>query len=318
MGVKFINKHMRRKSRVILSLGLLTLVIAVALYYFLKHKYLLKQLTKTPFHVSLAVFGLYIVMFGALMLILQANLAICNLRFKLKENVLLNSHSLFINFFIPGQGGPAYRGAYLYQKYKLKIRNYIVATLLYYAFYAVVSIVLVLSERPWWQIVLGVLLAAGFSTFVLNRYVARKKIHKDDLVLSKKNVLFLLLATILQACVQIAIYSVELKSVNHSLHFSQIIIYTGAANLALFVSLTPGAIGIRESFLLFTRHLHHVSSGNILVANLIDRSVYIVFLLVLIVLTIAIHLRGRFTWKQLPSLIKQSLKLPSAKSEPVN
>ncbi|HEY5152784.1 MAG TPA: hypothetical protein VII55_02310, partial [Candidatus Saccharimonadales bacterium] len=80
-----------------------------------------------------------------------------------------------------------------------------------------------------------------------------------------------------------------LRSVAPATRFSQAIIYTGAANLALFVSLTPGAIGFRESFLVFSRHLHHISDNTIVAVNILDRSVYIVFLLILAVFIFGTH-----------------------------
>jgi uncharacterized membrane protein YbhN (UPF0104 family) len=111
------------------------------------------------------------------------------------------------------------------------------------------------------------------------------------------NVMLLFLATVLQAIVQVTIYAVELHSVNHHISLSQIITYTGAANLALFVSLTPGAIGIRESFLIFTEHLHHISSANIILANVIDRSVYLIFLLILVVLVSIWQIKNKWDSK---------------------
>jgi uncharacterized membrane protein YbhN (UPF0104 family) len=63
----------------------------------------------------------------------------------------------------------------------------------------------------------------------------------------------------------------------------QSVIYAAAANLALFVSLTPGAIGFRESFLLLTRQLHQIPNDIVFAASIIDRAFYVVFLLVLFV-----------------------------------
>jgi uncharacterized membrane protein YbhN (UPF0104 family) len=76
-------------------------------------------------------------------------------------------------------------------------------------------------------------------------------------------------------------------------HFSQAVIYSGAANLSLFVALTPGAIGFRESFLLFSRHLHHISNSSIVAANIIDRAMYIILLLILALFIFATHSQRR-------------------------
>ena len=69
--------------------------------------------------------------------------------------------------------------------------------------------------------------------------------------------------------------------------------YTGLASLTIFVSLTPGAIGIREAFLIITKKLIHISSSSIILANLIDRSIYIIFLGILGLFILIFHLNRR-------------------------
>jgi uncharacterized membrane protein YbhN (UPF0104 family) len=177
---------------------------------------------------------------------------------------------------------------------------------------------MLIGTRPWWQTILATIIVGAFSFMVVNYYAKRSKLGAHSLNLSPKTIGYLFLATLLQAGVQAVIYGVELHSVNHHIHTTQVLTYTGAANLALFVSLTPGAIGIRESFLIFTRHLHHISSANIIVANVIDRSVYIVYLLVLIVIIIAVQAKGKLRIKNLPSLFKQAFGLQKASKVTTN
>src|SRR6185312_11421412 len=100
-------------------------------------------------------------------------------------------------------------------------------------------------------------------------------------------------ATLIQISFVAVIYYSELRSVAPGTTFGQAVIYTGAANLALYVSLTPGAIGFRESFLLFSRHLHHISSTTIVAASILDRAVYVVFLLGLAVFVFGTHVNRR-------------------------
>jgi uncharacterized membrane protein YbhN (UPF0104 family) len=76
------------------------------------------------------------------------------------------------------------------------------------------------------------------------------------------------------------------------------ITYTGAANFSLFVALTPGAIGIRESFLLFTKRLNHLSNANILTASIIDRSIFLIFLGVLFIVGIILHSKNKLLVKE--------------------
>lgn len=306
---------MKRKLRPFLAPFLLLFAIVACIYYLVHHRNLIQQLLHTPAKITSLVMVLYIVMFGVLLLILAACLRICAKKIENQENSLVNAHTLLINFFLPGQGGPAYRGAYLYKRHRLSIKKYVGVTLLYYAFYAAISVFLLLvGSGRWWQSLLAVALSIGVSWWVIDRYSRRNNLRQNSLNLNNTNLLLLFGATLLQAVIQISIYAVELHSVNHKIGFSQIVSYTGAANLALFVALTPGAIGIRESFLILTERLHHISGANIVVANVIDRSVYLVFLIGLLVAVIGYHTKGRLRIKQIPVLVKQSLKLDPSES----
>ena len=196
-----------------------------------------------------------------------------------------------------GQAGPALRGAYLKKYYGLLVRKYIFVTLLYYGFYAVVSALLMLagSQLPWYLTLLAVLVMAGIGYLVVTWYMRRRKLSEDGLDLSIRSLGFLLLATLLQAFVQMSIYFIELHSVHSHATLKRTLAYTGVANFALFVGLTPGAIGIRESFLVFSERLHHISSANIIAANIIDRSVYLVFLGIMFVVIVMTHVKRKFS-----------------------
>lgn len=152
---------------------------------------------------------------------------------------------------------------------------------------------LLAPSRPWWQTVVG-LVAMGFAVVTGTRwYMSRTNAGKDKLGVHLKSVIYLLAATVAQAIIQIAIFAVELHSVNHNISLSQAITYTGAANFALFVALTPGAIGIRETFLVFSQSLHHISTANIVTASIIDRGIFLVFLGFLFALTLSMHAKNR-------------------------
>jgi uncharacterized membrane protein YbhN (UPF0104 family) len=288
---------MKKNVRIGISILIVLLTIAEFAYYLSKHTYLIKHLAHTPPLTIVWILLLYITMLSALVLIMQASLRICRVNMGNRDNLLLNMYSLFINFFVIGQAGPGVRAAYLKKYYGLLIRKYIFVTLLYYACYAIVSALLMLagSSLPWYLTVVAVLLLGGVSYGVFLLYMRRRKIEEDKLDLNLTNLSYLMLATIFQAVLQISIYFIELHSVNGHVTFRQTLAYTGVANFALFVGLTPGAIGIRESFLVFSERLHHISSANIIAANIIDRSVYLVFLGILCVFIVSAHIQRRFS-----------------------
>lgn len=288
---------MKKNVRIGVGVLIVLLTIAEFAYYLSKHTYLIKHLAHTPPLTIVWILLLYIAILGALVLILEASLRICRVAMGPRDNILLNTYSLFINFFVIGQAGPGIRAAYLKKYYGLLVRKFLFVSLLYYACYAIVSALLMLagSPVPWYFTILAALLFVGISFGAFSFYMRHRKLKNEKFNLSLSNLSYLMLATILQAILQVSIYFIELHSVNGHITLKQTLAYTGVANFALFVGLTPGAIGIRESFLIFSEKLHHISSANIIAANIIDRSVYLVFLGILCVFIVSAHIQRRFT-----------------------
>ena len=287
--------EMKKNFRIIITVLLALTTIALFVYYISHHTNLITKLGQTsPYTIALLI-GLYLLWFMSNILILAACLSLCKIGLSASENTLLSAYSTLVNFFIPGQSGPVVRGAYLNRKHKLSVKKYIFVTLLYYGFYGLVSAILLLvCNRPWWQTLVASILVVIISFSVIQLYQKRKKVVEKSIDWKLTKLIYLLMATILQAILQLAIYFIELHSINSGIHISQAITYTGAADFALFVALTPGGIGIRESFLLFSRKLHHISSANIIAASVIDRSVFLIFLAMLFVLTIVFHAKDKF------------------------
>jgi uncharacterized membrane protein YbhN (UPF0104 family) len=113
------------------------------------------------------------------------------------------------------------------------------------------------------------------------------------------NITLIFGATLLQLALQAVIFGIELHNVDPGVSIGQIMSYTGVANLAIFVALTPGAIGIRESFLLFSQNLHHINSSTIVAAHVTDRAIYLLFLGILFVLVISLHAKDKLHVKQI-------------------
>lgn len=264
--------------------------VAVFAYYLSHHQELLQQLLRIPLDEIARLVLLYIGWFAALVLTVHATLRICRTPLPPGENILLNAYSTLVNFFVPGQGGLAVRGLYLKKQHALGIRSYVLASLVYYMCYAIIStLMLLVASRPWWQTLTGLALVFVTSFLVVRWYKQRSRSKADILDISMLNVLFLFTATLVQAVAQVAVYAFELRVVNPHISLPQAITYTGAANFSLFVALTPGAIGIRESFLVFSERLHHVSTATIVAASVMDRAVFLILLALLFILTIIFH-----------------------------
>jgi uncharacterized membrane protein YbhN (UPF0104 family) len=280
---------MKSVWRPLASLAVLAVTAAVFVTYFREHPEVHQQLGyASPGGLALLL-GLYLLVVASLALITMATLRLCKLRLGKSESLLLTAYTAVINFFGPLQSGPALRAVYLKQKHGLKLKNYAAATLVYYFFFGLFSVVMLLSGwLGWWLVVPAIVLVIGWRQLRRDQRLTGRLSELD-----LRGWYLLALATLLQVVLTTVIYYVELRSVAPGTSLQQAVIYTGAANLALFVSLTPGAIGFRESFLLFSQQLHHVATPAIVAASLLDRAVYVVLLLGLAVFIFATHARRR-------------------------
>ena len=289
---------MKKHLKPIIAVVLLVATASAFIWYLRGHAELITQLRNVnPLILALLILC-YSIWFIALAVVLQISLRMYNKQMSAQENVLLSAYSSLINFFGPGQSGPGLRGIYLKKRHNLRIKDYIFATLIYYACYAVISaLMMFVGSRPWWQTILLVLLAGGGSAVILQWYAKKSQIAQKPAFIKYTGWMFI--ATAVQLIAQAVIYGIEIHAVSNNVSLGQIISYTGAANFALFAALTPGAIGIREAFLIFTQNLHHISNSVIVAANVIDRAAYIVFLGILFVLVFGLHAGKKFKFSQL-------------------
>jgi uncharacterized membrane protein YbhN (UPF0104 family) len=263
----------------------LTATIATFIYYFATHPAVRQQLHRLSPGALAAILLLYFGTVIALALINASTLRLCKVRMPAGETLLLTAYSSVVNFFGPLQSGPAFRAVYLKKKHGLNLKNYTVATFMYYFFYAAFSGLFLLSGLlKWWLIALAAIVVGIIIVLPRSRW-AGPRLAKLDLT----GWYYLAGAALLQVSLVAAIYDIELRSVAPGTHLGQAIVYTGAANFSLFVSLTPGAIGFRESFLVFSERLHHISNAAIVSANIVDRAMYIVLLLIMALFIFSTH-----------------------------
>ena len=284
---------MKRTLKQLAALLILAVTLGAFVYYFAHHPAALHQLAHIPLLTLMILFILYLGVTGTTALILLATVRLCNTRIPARDSVLLTMWSSIINFFGPLQSGPAFRAVYLRKVHNVSLKSYGIATMLYYGFYAVISGLFLLSGLvAWYYLVLLLGLGAiGAAALLRSPLRLARKIR----ALPLRHAYMLAIATFLQLAVVATIYTIELKSINPSVSIPNDIVYTGAANFALFVSITPGAIGFREAFLVFSQKLHHIDQATIFAANLVDRALYVSLLGVLFLVAISIHAQGRLT-----------------------
>lgn len=276
-----------------LAVAILLLTGAAFTYYLTTHPEVISQLQQTnPWLLAGLVAG-----YGLILLTLvgvqSATLRLIRVRMPVLENLMLTSYSSIANFFGPLQSGPGVRLVYLKARYHIEIKAYVFATFLYYGFFALISgYMLSTGAIPTWLACLILVAISAGAYWVIQKKRAEVANTSGFTI---QPVLLLLLATIAQLLLVSGLYFAELRSLDSSITYPQALTYTGAANFAMFVSLTPGAIGFRESFLLFTQNLHGISADTVLAASLIDRAANVLFLGLLFVLTLGVHAKQRFS-----------------------
>lgn len=305
--------QMQRKLRLILGPIIIVGTLAAFTWYLSENPEVVRQLKKTSPLTLVLLFVLYAGTTLALMGVLHGSLKLYKKHMSTQENFLLTTYSSLVNFFGPGQSGPGFRAAYLKLKHEVKIKQYIFATLLYYAFYALFSgLLLVGTSRPWWQTVLAVGVISAVCIMAIKYFMRRNSGITANISARtfRKSTIIIASFSLIQVFIIALIYYVELKSLDSSVTITQALAYTGAANFALFVSLTPGAIGIREAFLVFSQNLHGIPNDLIVAANVLDRAVYIAFLGVLFLIILLMHAGSKLQLDK----VKESIRLPKTGS----
>lgn len=268
---------MTNKQKKFINLGTLAIVLAFAIFYFIKHPHIFSELYNLPIYLFIFVLILNFLSLLAITRIFITSLKLNKINLSSKISLMLNSNSLFLNFFIPGQAGPIYRGYYLKEKHNLKVMDYTLSTLVYYAVFAVISVDLLVVG--FFKLKLGIPLSIVIALIFYILTIRYLNIFtKDRLFISHQILINLILMTTLQLVLNGLIYFFELHYISHGVSVYQILSYTGIASLALFVSLTPAGIGIREAFLIFSQQITGINTNQVVLASVVDRSVYIVFL----------------------------------------
>lgn len=289
---------MKRKLKLALVAIILLATVTLFVHYAATHPEVIHMISDLSPGMLAGLLGFYSLWFLAISLVLYISLHMYGKTISKQENMLLNAYSSLVNFFGPGQSGPAFRGIYLKKRHDFALKHYVFTTLLYYGFYAVLSaFLLFVGSRPWWQTI-GLMVVVAAASVVVIRWYARRSSLTEEAGINLRTLAWMFGTVTIQMIAQVGIFYVELHNVSPGASFSQILTYTGAANFALFVSLTPGAIGIREAFLVFSQHLHHISNAAIVAANIIDRATYLIVLGIMFIAVIVLHAKDRLHVRQ--------------------
>jgi uncharacterized membrane protein YbhN (UPF0104 family) len=289
-SLKLINKYKK-----IISSLLLALIFVFLIFYIKSHPEVIINLQNINPLTLLLLLILYLSVFVTQFVIMQITILICKKNLPLKTGLLLSIYSTLANFFGPLQSGPGVRAVYLKKKLGLKIRDYTFITLFYYFIFAAINISLLFMTTLPLATISGVVASVIFTIIGVKQLQARFN-FKSNFKLSSKLISLIFIATTLQILFMTTIYYLELHVTNPSVNYTflQTLVYSASANLSMFVAITPGAIGIREIFIVFTQSLHHIPLASVIAAGALDRAFYVLLLILLFVVSSGLHLKGLF------------------------
>ena len=290
------SKLANRQVRSALGIAILIATVLLFINYGRTHPGTFSQIGQVGLGTLFLVLFLYTLFVATNAIILFINVRMCSRKISYTDGFLLTAYSTLVNFFGPLQSGPGFRAVYVKNKFGISLKSFGIASLFYYGFYAIFSLCMLLLgfEQTW----IGLLVFLAVGAVTLNFIRKRLKSPEAKSLIHPKLIASVALATLIQVFLISLIYFTELRSIDASISFKQAVIYTGAANFGMFVSLTPGAIGIRESFLLFAERLHHIPESTVLAASLLDRGIYFIFLGGIFALVSLFHVQRRLSSKE--------------------
>jgi len=275
-----------RLVKLILSLVIIIITLVLFVNYAFSHPEIFEPLLQiNPIVILVLLFGfLVIVCINAF--VLHHSIKLINKSIPIKDNLLITAYSSIVNFFGPLQSGPGFRAIYLKSKYGIKLKDFLIGTIIFYVFFGLFNagVIFLAFSLHYQQSV------AFFATFIflVVTFIILKIINKNRRFLYVNNMSFwmITLSSVLISLLTSLLYYIELLQTGASISLDQAIVYGSTANMSLFVAVTPGAIGIREGFLILSQQLHGIESSSIIAANVIDRSLYVIFLMIVFVIII--------------------------------
>lgn len=248
-------------------------------------------------------------------------------KFSIGEGVYISILSAVGNFFGPLLGGTSIRAFYLKKYHNLAYSKFASTLIWYYLILfllvsaVAIASVLGLSDSKQTESLLVFFSLWLFivSFFILFKFPLKKDafqnknkiirfiskvlvdIEKGRHIISKDKSLIskLFLVSALSFGASLFVSYVEFTLLNISVSVPALGLYTALVSLSLLISITPGAIGIRESILLIVSSTMGVTASDIIQLAVIDRGVHFLLLIVLFIITRSSKLRHFLTSKEI-------------------
>jgi uncharacterized protein (TIRG00374 family) len=226
------------------------------------------------------------------------------IRLSTKEWFSLSVITTAGNLLTPFQGGMIARALYLKSKHNFSYTNFLSALSGIYiivfwvnSFVALLSMLLIkqfYSTFNWlifitfliifsalsFIIVFSPKIKRAFKWEILNKVV---RVVNGWLVIknNKRTVLFVALISFLNVLLMSASSFLEFKTLGVEISFLKALFVSIVSTLSLFISITPGSLGIKEAFMAFTSNVVGISPANAIIVSALDRLISLLPLVVL-------------------------------------
>jgi len=208
------------------------------------------------------------------------------------------------NLLIPLQGGMVTRALYLKSKHDFSYTNFLSALSGIYiivfwvnSFVALIAMLLIghyYSVFSWLVFVTFLIIFLGLSfiivispkikkTFKLEILNKAVRVVNGWLVIknSKRTILAVTIISLINVFLMSVSSFLEFRVIGVEISFLKALFISIVSTLSLFVSLTPGSLGIKEAFVAFTSGVVGISSANAVAVSILDRLVSLIPLVIL-------------------------------------
>jgi len=301
------------KSGVKKNLSLLLTIFFLALFvaYVLFNLDDFRALREFPLPAAVLIIFLKIGLMITNALFLKTILTAFDVKISGKHSFFILIYTTIGNHFTPIRGGAGFRAVYLRKKFNFPYSQFIstlsgnyIIVILVYSFIALTSLIWIHLARGLYSPSLYVFVA-GLFVFCLSIILIRIKTQKLEIqsnfkLLNKAGAVLkkavdgwnsiisrrLLVAKLflISASGFLFIYTmtlIELKFIAAQTSIPSLLLYSALSNLSLFISITPGALGIRESLFIIFQNLMNLTTGDVLNIAVIDRGLVFITLALL-------------------------------------
>jgi uncharacterized protein (TIRG00374 family) len=282
---------------------LTTVFIVALLIYLVINPHIVTSLRHTDWYLLLGVALLHVLVIWLNGLFTREIVKVFGKYISGGESFYLSIISTVGNFLMPFRGGAGIRAVYLKKKHGLDYSyfastmsgNYLIVFLILslLGLYALAAVHVIEKVYSVWLYLLfagvfvSTVLVMSFELRAIDRlagYRAGRIINSmlegwHSIRTNRTLLLRLMILTLFTIAASMGVYYIEFAAIGIKLSLLQVMLYSVLSSMTLFISITPGSIGIRESVFLIFSSILMITDEQIIQAAIIDRGTLTVVLL---------------------------------------